>query len=102
MAIATASQTIGPYWHLIEDPTWFDLTRFGAQGDVIEITGTIKDGAGAPVADAAVEIFQSTPAADDSFPGLGRARTDAAGRFLFRTIKPGPVPGPAPRLGNVP
>ena len=26
----TASQTIGPYWHLIEHPEFADLTRFGA------------------------------------------------------------------------
>jgi len=96
MAVATASQTIGPYWHLIEDPTWFDLTRFGATGDVIELTGSIADGAGTPVADAAVEIWQSSPAADDRFTGYGRARTGAQGRFRFRTLKPGPVAG----LGN--
>ena len=33
MPIATASQTIGPYWHLLEDPSWADLTRFGATGE---------------------------------------------------------------------
>ena len=31
---ATASQTIGPYWHLIEDKSWADLTRFGAGANV--------------------------------------------------------------------
>ena len=35
MSTATASQTIGPYWHLIEDETWADLTRFGATGERI-------------------------------------------------------------------
>ena len=29
MPAATASQTIGPYWHLVEHPEWADLTRFG-------------------------------------------------------------------------
>ncbi|HET6608734.1 MAG TPA: protocatechuate 3,4-dioxygenase subunit alpha [Rhodopila sp.] len=93
MPIATASQTIGPYWHLIEDPSWSDLTRFGAQGEAIALTGTLADGAGAKVSDAAVEIWQSSPTADDRFSGYGRTKTDAQGGFQFRTLKPGPAPG---------
>ena len=96
MPIATASQTIGPFWHLIEDPTWFDLTRFGATGEQIVLTGTMTDGAGDLVTDAAIEIWQSSPETSDIFPGYGRARTDKQGRFLFKTLKPGPVAG----LGN--
>jgi protocatechuate 3,4-dioxygenase alpha subunit len=93
MPIATAQQTIGPYWHLIEHPEWADLTRFGAEGERITLEGRVLDGDGAPVADAAVEIFQADPAPSASFPGLGRARVDAEGRFRFVTIKPGPVQG---------
>jgi protocatechuate 3,4-dioxygenase alpha subunit len=96
MPAATASQTIGPYWHLIEHPEWADLTRFGAAGERITVTGRITDGKGDLVTDAAVEIWQSSPAADASFPGYGRAATDAEGRFRFVTLKPEPVPG----LGN--
>lgn len=91
--IATASQTIGPYWHLIEHPEWADLTRFGATGERITLTGRITDGEGAPVADACVEIWQSDPPASDSFPGYGRARPNEDGVFTFTTLKPGPVPG---------
>jgi hypothetical protein len=47
---ATASQTIGPYWHLIEHKEWADLTRFGAEGERIEVTGRITDGGGDAVA----------------------------------------------------
>ena len=97
---ATASQTIGPYWHLIEHAEMADLLRFGATGEAITVTGTITDGAGEPVADAAVEIWQPSPQANDSFPGFGRTRTDATGRFTFRTLKPGPVPGSRFRGGN--
>ncbi len=89
----TASQTIGPYWHLIGDAEWSDLTRFGAEGDKMVLTGIITDGDGAPVADAAVEIWQPDPPASDTFQGFGRAATDSAGRFRFVTIKPGPVRG---------
>ena len=96
MGIATASQTIGPYWHLIEDKDWADLTRFGATGDKIVLTGTIFDGDGKPCPDTCVEIWQSDPPASDIFPGFGRANSDARGTFRLTTIKPGPVAG----LGN--
>ncbi len=98
MPAATAYQTIGPYWHLLEDPSWADLTRLGAVGDKMILTGTITDGAGTPAAGACVEIWQSSPPADDLFPGWGRANTDAAGTFRLTTLKPGPVPGPGNSL----
>ena len=94
MPIATASQTIGPYWHLIEHPEFADLTRFGAEGERITLTGRVIDGDGAPVADGCVELWQASPAASDTFPGYGRSATDRDGRFRFTTIRPGPVPGP--------
>jgi len=93
MAVATASQTIGPYWHLIQDAAWSDLTRFGATGEKIVLTGTVTDGAGDLVTDAAIEIWQTSPAASEDFPAYGRCRTDGDGRFRFTTLKPGPVAG---------
>jgi protocatechuate 3,4-dioxygenase alpha subunit len=93
MPSATSSQTIGPFWHLIEHPEWADLTRFGAAGERITLTGSVIDGDGNLVADAAVELWQSDPPADDHFPGFGRSRTDERGEFRFTTVKPGPVPG---------
>ena len=93
MPSATSSQTIGPFWHLIEHPEWADLTRFGAAGQAVTLTGTIVDGDGNPVTDAAVELWQADPASDEHFPAFGRSRTDEAGRFHFRTLRPGPVPG---------
>ena len=94
MPIATASQTIGPYWHLIEHREFADLTRFGAAGERITLTGRVTDGDGAPVADGCVELWQASPTASDTFPGYGRAATDGDGRFRFTTIRPGPLPGP--------
>jgi protocatechuate 3,4-dioxygenase alpha subunit len=90
---ATGSQTIGPFWHLIEHLEWADLTRFGAAGERIALTGSVVDGDGNPVTDAAVELWQSDPLADEHFPGFGRSRTDDRGEFHFTTVKPGPVPG---------
>src|ERR1700754_3188980 len=96
MPIATASQTIGPYWHLIEDPSWSDLKRLGARGEQITLTGLIYDGARKPIVDAAVEIWQTSPEPSDTFPAFGRCRTDLNGSFRFRTLMPGPVTG----IGN--
>ena len=93
MTVASAFQTIGPYWHLLDHAEQADLTRFGADGETVVLTGSIRDGNGDPVADAAVELWQASPAADDSFPGWGRARTDADGVYRFTTVRPGPVPG---------
>ena len=93
MPSATSSQTIGPFWHLIEHPEWADLTRFGAVGPAVTVTGTITDGDGNPVTDAAVELWQADPPAGEHFPAFGRSRTDEAGRFHFKTLRPGPVPG---------
>jgi protocatechuate 3,4-dioxygenase alpha subunit len=70
----TPSQTIGPFFRgmLIEQPDIF------ADGDV-RIEGVVYDGAGAPVDDALVEVWQS------ELHGFGRCATDANGAFGFRT-----------------
>ncbi len=94
MLVATAAQTIGPYWTLIGHPEMADLTRFGAEGDRLVLHGRITDGDGALVVDAAVELWQASPAASATFPGFGRCCCDAEGRFRFTTLKPGPLPGP--------
>jgi protocatechuate 3,4-dioxygenase, alpha subunit len=98
MPIATASQTIGPYWHLLEDPSWADLTRFGAErtyprNERITLSGVLIDGDAKPCPDACIEIWQSDPAACGTFPAFGRCGTDRGGEFRFITLKPGPVPG---------
>lgn len=101
MTNATASQTAGPYWHMIDFPAWADLLRAdgpnaGAAGERITLTGVITDGEGAVVPDAMVEIWQADPdgSYDSAFHGFGRCATDAEGRFRFVTVKPGAVPGP--------
>ena len=93
MPSATSSQTIGPFWHLIEHPEWADLTRLGAPGHQVKLIGIIIDGDGNPVTDAAVELWQADPPADERFPAFGRSRTDKAGHFQFKTLRPGPVSG---------
>ncbi|HUZ62111.1 MAG TPA: protocatechuate 3,4-dioxygenase subunit alpha [Acetobacteraceae bacterium] len=93
MANATASQTIGPFWHLLVDPAWADLTRFGASGEKIVLHGRLTDGDDAPITDACVEIWQASPPANDLFQGFGRCASDADGQFRFITLKPAAVPG---------
>ena len=103
MTAATASQTAGPYWHMIDFPEWADLLRPGGPNDGVEgqritLTGRITDGAGDPCVDALVEIWQAGPDGryEAGFHGFGRCATDGEGRFRFVTLKPGAVPG----LGN--
>ena len=69
------------------------MTRFGAAGEPVTLSGSVIDGDGNPVTDAAVELWQADPPADERFPGFGRCRTDERGEFSFNTVKPGPVPG---------
>lgn len=100
MTAATASQTAGPYWHLIDFPAWANLLRddgpnAGIAGERIVLAGRILDGDGLPCHDTMVELWQADPNGrhDGAFHGFGRCATDADGRFRFTTLKPGPVPG---------
>ena len=95
MPAATGSQTIGPYWHLLDDPALADLTRFGAEGEPILLIGTITDGDGVPVSDACVELWQPSPPRSETWDGFGRVASDVEGNYRFVTLKPGPVPGAA-------
>lgn len=96
--MSTASQTAGPYWHLIDFPAWADLTRAdgpnaGVVGDRITLVGRVIDGDGAPCTDTMVELWQADPEGsyDSGFHGYGRCATDGNGEFRFITLKPGPV-----------
>ena len=95
----TPSQTVGPFFHdalLAENQTQLVSSDHPS---AIRISGTIYDGAGDPVPDAMLEIWQADTDGQysrpgDEFPGFGRSGTDADGRFGFVTVKPGPVVGP--------
>jgi protocatechuate 3,4-dioxygenase, alpha subunit len=95
--LPTPSQTVGPYFAigLCRTPAAELVARDRA--DAVSIAGRVLDGAGRPVDDAVVEIWQ----ADEDgryggagFRGFGRCGTDAAGRFEFVTVEPGGVAGP--------
>jgi protocatechuate 3,4-dioxygenase alpha subunit len=91
MRPVTASQTIGPFWHLLAEPALADLTRFAAPGPRIALTGRVFDGDGAPIGDACIEIWQASPLASPEFPGWGRCATVADGSFRFVTLAPSPT-----------
>lgn len=102
----TPSQTVGPF--LAIALPWEDGSDVVAPGTAgaVRIVGTLLDGAGEPVPDGLVEVWQADPdgrfahpddprgpAAYPGFRGFGRCATDAQGRFSFHTLKPGPLPG---------
>jgi protocatechuate 3,4-dioxygenase alpha subunit len=101
----SGSQTVGPFFRKgLERPEWSDLTADGPAGQKIRIAGDVIDGAGEPVPDGLLEIWQANAAGkyahpddrqaspiDPKFRGFGRSCTDAQGRFSFLTILPGPV-----------
>lgn len=111
----TPSQTIGPFFAYALTPEPYGrpgivgnrLAGEAAEGERIRIEGRLLDGAGEPVTDALLEIWQADsrgryahpaddrpePPRDPAFRGFGRAGTDERGGFVFETVKPGPVPG---------
>jgi protocatechuate 3,4-dioxygenase alpha subunit len=91
----TPSQTVGPFFSfgLCVRPQ----ANVVEQG--IELRGRVTDGAGEPVPDAMVELWQAGE--DGRYRGdFGWARcgTDASGAFRFTVVKPGAVDGQAPHL----
>jgi protocatechuate 3,4-dioxygenase, alpha subunit len=98
---ATPGQTIGPFFgYALPFERDNELVPPGSPG-AIRLHGTVFDGAGAPVPDALLEIWQADadgviPSATGSlrrdgwtFTGWGRASTDGEGRYTFTTVKPG-------------
>lgn len=112
------SQTAGPYVHIGMTPNFCDLPGVYAadmgstmingevEGERITLNIRLIDGAGVPLSDGLVEIWQAdasgsfvSPAAPNSnsvpaFTGWGRQASDANGVTVFETIKPGRVAGP--------
>ena len=101
----TPSQTVGPFFAfgLHEHQ---DMVGEATLGQRIRILGNVYDGDGAPIVDALVELWQADAQgiynhpedprqaeADPNFQGFGRSGTAGEG-FVFKTIRPGPVPSP--------
>ena len=113
--IPTGESTTGPFFpsrYLDEGAN--DLTVLEgrkAKGEAIEIHGRVLQGDGTPLENLLIEIWQADARgifrhaadprhaqADPDFLGWGRAATDAEGRYLFRTVRPGAPEGRLPHI----
>ncbi len=89
----TPSQTVGPYVHI--GLTLEDSEIIATEGDTVEVTFSVIDGNGDPVADAMIEIWQTRPDGTyntdevEGFRGLGRGMVDETGTVTFTTLRPG-------------
>jgi protocatechuate 3,4-dioxygenase, alpha subunit len=97
----TPGQTVGPFFGFAlpyaGGPDLVDRSHRSAS----RLHGTVYDGAGDPVPDALIEIWQADehghlPAVAGSlqrdgytFTGFGRTATDPAGHYQFTTVEPG-------------
>ena len=86
--------------------------RGAVSGQVITLEGVVHDADGKPVPDAMIEIWQANAAGryaspdddrsdiplDEGFIGFGRASTSEDGLYRFKTVRPGPTPGPGASL----
>ncbi len=112
MPAQTPSQTVGPFFSHALTPgqsgyravVGNQLADEKTAGTAIRIEGRVADGAGAPVPDAMIEIWQADhrgryPDGSEGFLGFGRASTDTEGAYWFRTVKPGtPTAAAAPHI----
>jgi protocatechuate 3,4-dioxygenase alpha subunit len=96
-------QTVGPFFHLGLPIDRGNELVPPASPDAIRLHGRVLDGAGEPVPDAIIEIWQADPSGNVvteagsldrdgwTFTGWGRAATDPDGHYWFSTVEPGPT-----------
>jgi len=115
--LATVDQTAGPFYprdlplDRDNDLLWIEGHDRPATGVPTNLIGRVITPRGEPIAGARVEIWQcnafgryhhpddrNDAPIDEHFQAFGRTRTDAEGRYRFRTIKPVPYPGRVPHI----
>ena len=114
----TPRQTEGPFYPLDwSGDTDNDLVVVNgeaakAMGQIVHVNGRVLGVSGEPIANALVEIWQCDANGiyrhprdvtgmrhrDAGFQGRGRVRTDVAGQYSFRTIRPVAYPGRTPHI----
>ncbi len=107
--IPTASQTVGPFFHLglTSNHSVACMASPGTKGERIWLRCRVLDGDGEPVPDAMLELWQASADGkyahpddhqdkprDPNCPGFGRLATGVKGECVFETVKPGCLPGP--------
>lgn len=98
----TPGQTVGPFFHYaLPYEGDSELVPPGSVG-AVRLHGTVYDGAGAPVPDAILELWQADRRGEVvqqpgslrrdgwTFSGFGRSSTDGTGHYSFTTLVPGP------------
>ena len=103
----TAGQTVGPFFgYALPYDRDSELVPPG-HPRAVRLYGRVIDGAGQPVPDALLELWQLDEAGSVvqqegslrrdgwTFTGWGRASTDDTGTYTFTTLKPGAEPGKA-------
>jgi len=101
-ADATEATVFGPFF--VEDSPAISLggdIAGGATGQACWVTGTVRDTAGKPVADARIEVweadqdgFYDVQYGDDRTAGRGHLFSDPDGDFRFWAVTPTPYPIP--------
>ncbi|MGH3970712.1 MAG: protocatechuate 3,4-dioxygenase subunit alpha [Mycobacterium sp.] len=98
----TPAQTVGPFFHCVLPYPGDNRLVADTGSGAVRLHGTVRDGAGAGVPDALVELWQPGPDGrivaqpgslrreGAAFTGWGRCATDAAGHYGFTTLVPGP------------
>ena len=111
MKTTSPNTTIGPYFPFDFVDECSDLTTKNPKGQKILLTGTVLEEGGKPTVNTILEIWQTdasgifrsdadprSKSADPAFPGWGRTRTDADGRYKIYTVLPGSYDGRVPHI----
>jgi protocatechuate 3,4-dioxygenase alpha subunit len=93
--VAAPSQTVGPFFHFgITPDERLGSLAASAVGERLHLQVRVFDGAGMPLPDAMIEIYQANAAGEygaNGFSGFGRLATHQDGSCVFETIRPGRV-----------
>jgi len=99
--IPTPGQTVGPFFGYALPYEGDSALVPAGHPHAVQLHGRVLDGAGHPVPDALVELWQATPDGHIphgagslrrdgfTFTGWGRASTDDTGCYSFSTLTPG-------------
>ncbi|HXH06425.1 MAG TPA: protocatechuate 3,4-dioxygenase subunit alpha [Vicinamibacterales bacterium] len=93
--VATASQTVGPFFHLgLEPPAGTETVGPVSDAERMRIAVSVVDGDGRPVDDALVEIWHMAASGGGAarVAHYGRWPTDGEGRCEFETPRPAGTP----------
>ena len=103
--LPTPSQTVGPFYgYALPFRRGGQMAPAGHDSTAITVHGHVLDGAGDPIPDALLEIWQPAPDGSRSgapgslrrngltFTGFGRVATEPDGHYVLRTLPPGGVP----------